>query len=66
MRAVEHSFTGPPYTIGVEEELMIVIAGMELRSVRPASGVGTGDAVEVNVRPQDCLIFRATAGRLDE
>src|SRR5438094_8916478 len=25
-RAVEHSFTGPPYTIGVEEELMIVDA----------------------------------------
>src|SRR3954449_2414586 len=24
MPAVEHSFTGPPYTIGVEEELMIV------------------------------------------
>jgi carboxylate-amine ligase len=23
---VEHSFTGPPYTIGVEEELMIVDA----------------------------------------
>jgi hypothetical protein len=45
---------------------MIVIAGMELRSVRPASGVGTGDAVEVSIRPQDCLIFRATAGRLDE
>jgi carboxylate-amine ligase len=26
MRAVEHSFTGPSYTIGVEEELMIVDA----------------------------------------
>jgi ABC-type Fe3+/spermidine/putrescine transport system ATPase subunit len=52
--------------LGLEEELMIVIAGMELRSVRPASGVGTGDAVEVSIRPQDCLIFRATAGRLDE
>src|SRR3954467_2868436 len=26
MPAVEHSFTGPPYTIGVEEELMIVDA----------------------------------------
>jgi len=52
--------------LGLEEEFMIVIAGMELRSVRPASGVGTGDAVEVSIRPQDCLIFRATAGRLDE
>ncbi|MGZ3296054.1 MAG: ABC transporter ATP-binding protein [Xanthobacteraceae bacterium] len=52
--------------LGLEEELMIVIAGMELRAVRPASGVGTGDAVEVSIRPQDCLIFRATAGRLDE
>ena len=52
--------------LGLEEELMIVIAGMELRAVRPASGVGTGDAVEVSIRPRDCLIFRATAGRLDE
>ena len=52
--------------LGLEEELMIVIAGVELRAVRPASGVGTGDAVEVSIRPQDCLIFRATAGRLDE
>jgi ABC-type Fe3+/spermidine/putrescine transport system ATPase subunit len=52
--------------LGLEEELMIVIAGMELRAVCPASGVGTGDAVEVSIRPQDCLIFRATAGRLDE
>lgn len=51
--------------LGLEEELMIVIAGMELRAVCPASGVGTGDAVEVSIRPQDCLIFRATAGRLD-
>ena len=52
--------------LGLEEEFMIVIAGMELRAVCPASGVGTGDAVEVSIRPQDCLIFRATAGRLDE
>ena len=26
MPAVEHRFTGPPYTIGIEEELMIVDA----------------------------------------
>jgi carboxylate-amine ligase len=26
MRAVEHRFTGPAYTIGIEEELMIVDA----------------------------------------
>ena len=26
MRDVEHRFTGPPYTLGVEEELMIVDA----------------------------------------
>ena len=34
--------------------------------MRPASGVATGDAVDVTIRPQDCLVFRATAGRLDE
>ena len=45
---------------------MIVIAGLELRAVRPASGVASGDAVDVTIKPQDCLVFRATAGRLDE
>jgi len=52
--------------LGLDEEYMIVIAGVELRAVRPASGVASGDAVDVTIRPQDCMIFRATAGRLDE
>jgi hypothetical protein len=52
--------------LGLEEEYMIVIDGVELRAVSPASGVASGDAVEVSIRPQDCMIFRATAGRLDE
>jgi iron(III) transport system ATP-binding protein len=52
--------------LGLDEEYMIVIAGLELRAVRPASGVVSGDAVDVTIRPQDCMIFRATAGRLDE
>jgi iron(III) transport system ATP-binding protein len=52
--------------LGLEEEYMLVVAGVELRAVRRASGVASGDAVEVSIRPQDCMIFRATAGRLDE
>ena len=52
--------------LGLDEEYMIVIAGLELRAVRPASGVASGDAVDVTIKPQDCLVFRATAGRLDE
>ena len=52
--------------LGLDEEYMIVIAGLELRAVRPASGVASGDAVDVTIKPQDCMIFRATAGRLDE
>jgi ABC-type Fe3+/spermidine/putrescine transport system ATPase subunit len=52
--------------LGLDEEYMIAIAGLELRAVRPASGVASGDAVDVTIKPQDCMIFRATAGRLDE
>jgi ABC-type Fe3+/spermidine/putrescine transport system ATPase subunit len=52
--------------LGLDEEYMIVIAGVELRAVRPASGVASGDAVDVTIKPQDCMIVRATAGRLDE
>jgi iron(III) transport system ATP-binding protein len=52
--------------LGLEEEYMLLVADVELRAVRRASGVAAGDAVEVSIRPQDCMIFRATAGRLDE
>jgi ABC-type Fe3+/spermidine/putrescine transport system ATPase subunit len=52
--------------LGLDEEYMIVIAGVELRAVRPASRVASGDAVDVTIKPQDCMIVRATAGRLDE
>ena len=41
--------------LGLDEEYMIVIAGLELRAVRPASGVASGDAVDVTIKPQDCI-----------
>ena len=51
--------------LGLEEEYMIVVEGVELRAVRPPSGVRSGDAVEVGIRPQNCMVFRATDGHMD-
>ena len=51
--------------LGLEEEYMIMVEGVELRAVRPPSGVATGDAVEVGIRPQNCMVFRATDGHMD-
>jgi ABC-type Fe3+/spermidine/putrescine transport system ATPase subunit len=51
--------------LGLEEEYMIVVEGVELRAVRPPSGVQSGDAVEVGIRPQNCMVFNATEGHMD-
>jgi iron(III) transport system ATP-binding protein len=60
--AVEQRFAGQVRTAlfaGLEEEYLISVAGVELRAVRPPSGVRAGDAVEISIRPQTCMVLRA-------
>jgi TOBE domain len=64
--AVEQRFAGQVRTAlfaGLEEEYLISVAGVELRAVRPPSGVRAGDAVEVSIRPQNCMLLRASDDR---
>ncbi len=65
--AVEQRFTGKVQAasfLGLEEEYMLVAEGVEMRAVRPPSGVRSGDAVEIGIRPQNCMVLAAD-GRLD-
>jgi iron(III) transport system ATP-binding protein len=67
--AVEQRFAGKIRAasfLGLEEEYMIVVEGVELRAVRPPSGVRSGDMVEVSIRPQHCMVFLAPDGRSDQ
>ena len=43
--------------LGVEEEYVVVVGGVELRAVAEPSGVVAGDRVEVTIRPEDCIVF---------
>jgi carboxylate-amine ligase len=53
MAAVEHHFTGPPFTLGVEEELMIVDARtMELVSAIEELMVAVPSETEGEVKPE--------------
>jgi ABC-type Fe3+/spermidine/putrescine transport system ATPase subunit len=66
--AVEQRFAGTVRAasfLGLEEEYLIVVEGVELRAVRPPSGVRSGDTVEVSIRPQNCMVFLANEGRME-
>jgi ABC-type Fe3+/spermidine/putrescine transport system ATPase subunit len=66
--AVEQRFAGKVRAasfLGLEEEYLIVVEGVELRAVRPPSGVRSGDTVEVSIRPQNCMVFLTTEGRME-
>ena len=43
--------------LGLEEEYVIDVGGVELRAIAAPSGVVAGDRVEVSIRPEDCLVF---------
>jgi ABC-type sugar transport system ATPase subunit len=43
--------------LGLEEEYVVDVGGVELRAVAAPSGVAAGDKVEVSIRPEDCLVF---------
>jgi ABC-type Fe3+/spermidine/putrescine transport system ATPase subunit len=61
--AAEQRFSGQILAAlfaGLEEEYAIAVEGVELRAVRPPSGVRAGDAVEVSIRPQNCMVLPAS------
>ena len=51
--------------LGLDEEYVVSMDGVELRAVQPASGLKAGDRVEVSIRPEDCIVFLGSENRLD-
>jgi iron(III) transport system ATP-binding protein len=50
--------------LGLEEEYIVAIGGIELRAIQPPTGVHAGERVEVFIRAEDCLIFSNQAGEV--
>ena len=44
-------------TLGVEEEYVVDVDGVELRSIQMPVGAQAGDMVEVTIRPENCTVF---------
>jgi ABC-type Fe3+/spermidine/putrescine transport system ATPase subunit len=43
--------------LGLDEEYVIALGGIELRAIQPPVGVQAGDRVEVVIRPENCTVF---------
>ena len=43
--------------LGAEEEYVIDLEGVELRSLHVPVGAQAGDTVEVTIRPENCTVF---------
>lgn len=43
--------------LGLEEEYVVALGDVELRSIQVPIGVQAGDRVEVSIRPEDCTVF---------
>jgi iron(III) transport system ATP-binding protein len=48
--------------LGLSEEYIIDLAGIELRSIQPSAGVHSGDGVKVRLPPEECIVLPAGAG----
>ena len=49
--------------LGLQEEYIVAIGGVELGSIQPPHGFGAGERVEAVIRPADCVVFAdASAG----
>jgi iron(III) transport system ATP-binding protein len=48
--------------LGLSEEYIIDLAGVELRSIQPSAGVHSGDGVKVRLPPEECIVLPAGAG----
>ncbi len=43
--------------LGLEEEYIVAIDGVEFGSIQPAHGFGAGERVEAVIQPADCVLF---------
>ena len=43
--------------LGLVEEYIVAIGGVELRAIQPFTGAQTGDRVEVSIRPSECVVL---------
>jgi ABC-type Fe3+/spermidine/putrescine transport system ATPase subunit len=48
--------------LGAEEEYVLDIDGVELRSIQMPIGAQAGDMVEVTIRPENCTVFAESEG----
>jgi hypothetical protein len=46
--------------LGAEEEYVLDIDGVELRSIQMPVGAQAGDMVEITIRPENCTVFADT------
>jgi len=42
----------------------VAVGGVELRAIQPISGVGSGDQVDISIRPDDCIVLPEAAGEV--
>jgi ABC-type Fe3+/spermidine/putrescine transport system ATPase subunit len=49
--------------LGLQEEYIVEVHGVELRAIGPASGLRAGETVEVSIPGADCIAFPADADR---
>ncbi len=49
--------------LGLEEEYIIAVDGVELGAIQPPRGLHAGEAVTVSIRPDDCIVFIADGAR---
>jgi ABC-type Fe3+/spermidine/putrescine transport system ATPase subunit len=47
--------------LGLQEEYIVAIGGVELGSIQPPHGFGAGERVEAVIRPADCVVFAAAS-----
>jgi ABC-type Fe3+/spermidine/putrescine transport system ATPase subunit len=50
--------------LGLQEEYIVAIKGVELRAIRPASDLRAGERVDVSIAPADCIVFLKPADAL--
>jgi ABC-type Fe3+/spermidine/putrescine transport system ATPase subunit len=43
--------------LGLVEEYIVAIGNTELRAIQPPTGANSGDAVDVSIRPDDCIVL---------
>jgi iron(III) transport system ATP-binding protein len=48
--------------LGLQEEYIVAIGGVELGSIQPPHGLRAGERVEAVIRPSDCVVFADATG----